>query len=115
MSNASRNRHRLKKANRKLLCRLSVFKSAQHTEAQIIDDIKSHTLASASTKQKEFRDKKVSTRNKNAAIWVGDTIGKQAKKAGISNMIFDRGGRRYHKNGCLDALVTAVRDQGIKI
>lgn len=108
-------RYKLKINNRRNLPRLSVYKSAQHTEAQIIDDSKSHTVASASTKQKMFREKGDSSRNKNAASWVGAQIANHAKKAGITEMIFDRGGRRYHKTGCLDVLVSAVREQGIKI
>ena len=57
-------RHKLKANNWRNLPRLSVYKSAQHTEAQIIDDQKSHTIAAVSTKQKTFREKGISSRNK---------------------------------------------------
>ena len=112
---AARVRYKLKLNNSRNLLRLSVHRSSQHTEAQIIDDQKSHTLVTVSTKQAVFKDKKVSCKNKNAALWVGTQIAERAKAIGITEMVFDRGEYQYHKTGCLDTLASAVREQGIKI
>jgi large subunit ribosomal protein L18 len=112
---AARVRFKLKSTNYRKLPRLSVHRSGQHTEVQIIDDQQERTLAAVSTKQKVFRATKARGNNKAAATWVGQQIAQQAQKAGISEMILDRGRIKYHPTGCLDALATAVRAQGIKI
>ena len=111
----ARVRNKLRRVNRSGLCRLSVFRSCQHIDAQIIDDSASCTVAAASTKEKVFQATKKSSRNKDAAAWVGQMIADKAKAAGIKAVIFDRGARIYHAGGCLDTLVSSVRKAGIKV
>ena len=97
-------------ANRKL--RLSVFRSGKHIYAQIIDDVKGATIASASTLDKEAREgiKKSSTIE--AAGFIGKLIAERAVKSGVSEVIFDRGGYIYH--GRVKALAEAAREAGLK-
>lgn len=111
----ARVRNKLRRVNQSGLCRLSVFRSCQHIDAQIIDDAASCTVAAASTKQKTFKALKQSSRNKTAAAWVGESVAEKAKQAGIEALVFDRGACRYHAGGCLDTLVSSVRKAGIKV
>ncbi len=82
--------------------RMSVFRSNKVLSVQLIDDEKHVTLLSASAKGK----------NKNAAKELGDTIAKFALKSGISTVVFDRGGYRYH--GTIKELADAARSGGLK-
>ena len=93
--------------------RLCVFRSAKHIYAQLIDDSKGQTLASASTQKigEVKKDDKVG-RKMVAAREVGKTIAEEAKKHGIEEVAFDRGGYRYH--GRLAALAEAARAAGLK-
>ena len=91
--------------------RLSVYKSIKHIYAQVIDDQNGVTLAAASTLSSDVRDK-VSGNNIEAAKLVGDEIGKKAVEKNIKNVVFDRGGYRYH--GKLKALAEAAREAGLK-
>lgn len=87
--------------------RLSVYISNQHVQAQIIDDAKSVTLA-GSTSVKAPAKGSLSEK----AAWVGEDIAKKAKKAGVSKVMFDRGGRKYEAR--LKALAEAARKGGLE-
>jgi len=94
--------------------RLSVFRSNSHIYAQIIDDNKMVTLASALDKEvKPKKDEKNTRTGKIALAYeVGKTIAERAKKIGIEKIVFDRGGNRYH--GRVKALADGARDGGLK-
>ena len=87
--------------------RLSVTISNKHVSAQLIDDVSQRTIASATT----AGTKQTGTLTEQAAI-VGTDIGKKAKKAKITAVVFDRNGRQYA--GRLDALATAARKEGLE-
>ncbi len=89
--------------------RLAVFRSLNHIYAQIIDDEKGATLASASTTEKGLGIK--SGGNVKAAETIGKTIAERAQSAGISQVVFDRGGYVYH--GRVKALLDASRGAGL--
>lgn len=108
---ARRVRHQLRTVSEAGRKRLSVSRSNANIYAQIIDDDNGVTLASASTMDKALRDK-VKGNNVEAAKIVGDELAKRAKKAGVSDVYFDRGRLRYH--GRVKALADAVRDGGLK-
>lgn len=91
--------------------RLAVFRSNRHISAQIIDDTKGVTLASASSLEADVRSAG-STSGVAAASVVGQLIGDRAKAAGVEAVVFDRGGFRYH--GRVAALATAARDAGLE-
>ena len=90
--------------------RLSVHRSQQHIYAQVIDDAAGKTLASASTLDKDLKDKGASTREGAAAV--GRAIAERAKKAGVSSVVFDRGGFLFH--GRVKALADAAREGGLE-
>lgn len=92
--------------------RLSVFRSGKHIYAQIIDDIKGVTVASASTLDKEVRANISKSSNVEAAGFIGKVIAERAAKSGISEVVFDRGGYIYH--GRVKALAEAAREAGLK-
>lgn len=92
--------------------RLNVFRSEKHIYAQLIDDVKGVTLASASTLDKELRDQIDNGGNIEAARKVGELIAKRGKEAGITNVVFDRGGYLYH--GRVQALAEAAREAGLE-
>jgi large subunit ribosomal protein L18 len=89
--------------------RLAVYRSLNHIYAQVIDDQKSLTLASASTTEKTLREK--TGGNIDAAKRVGQAIGERALAAGIEQVVFDRGGYLYH--GRVKALTDAARAAGL--
>ncbi len=92
--------------------RLSVFRSAKHIYAQVIDDVKGVTLASASTIEAEVRAK-ISGKNKTEeAMIVGEFVGKRAKAKKIDEVVFDRGGFLY--TGRVAALADGARKAGLK-
>jgi len=91
--------------------RLSVFRSAQHIYAQVIDDERGVTVAAASSVDKDLRAALKSGGNKDAAVAVGKLIAERAKAAGIEQVIFDRGGYLYH--GRVKALADAAREAGL--
>ena len=97
-------------ANAKL--RLSVFRSGKHIYAQIIDDAKGATVASASTLDKEVRDSIKKPSTVEAASFIGKLIAERAAKSGVSEVVFDRGGYIYH--GRVKALADAAREAGLK-
>ncbi|MCL2197870.1 MAG: 50S ribosomal protein L18 [Defluviitaleaceae bacterium] len=94
--------------------RLTVFKSNKYIYAQLIDDIKGHTIASASTMDAALvkADKLKSTSNLDAAKAVGTSVAKKAKELGIEEVVFDRSGYIYH--GKIAALADAAREAGLK-
>jgi large subunit ribosomal protein L18 len=76
--------------------RLSVCKSGRHVYAQIIDDERSVTIAYASTLDEKIRKLKKSNCNIESATKVGELIGERAAQKGVSRVVFDRGGDKYH-------------------
>lgn len=92
--------------------RLCVFKSLNHIYAQIIDDSKGHTIVSASTLDKELREFSGNKSNINFAKKVGELIAERALQVGITKIVFDRSGYRYH--GCIKALADAAREKGLQ-
>ena len=92
--------------------RLNVFRSSKHIYAQLIDDIQGHTLASASTMDKELAGVVSDKTKKEQAEIVGQTVAERSLSLGISTVIFDRGGYRYH--GRVKALADSARKAGLK-
>jgi large subunit ribosomal protein L18 len=90
--------------------RLTVFRSARHIYAQVIDDLSGRTLASASTIAKGARAEHGG--NVASATEIGKTIAEKAKAAGIDAVVFDRNGYRYH--GRIKSLADAAREGGLK-
>ena len=90
--------------------RLSVFRSNKHIYAQVIDDLSGRTLAAASTMDKAGRPENGG--NCDAATGVGKLLAERATGAGIAEVVFDRGGFRYH--GRVKALAEAARKSGLK-
>jgi large subunit ribosomal protein L18 len=88
--------------------RLAVYRSLNHIYAQVIDDDNGKTLATASTAEKSFTG---SGGNVEAAKQVGRTIAERAVAAGVSSVVFDRGGYVYH--GRVKALLDATREAGL--
>ena len=87
--------------------RLAVFRSLNHLYAQLIDDSESRTLASASTLQMKAKGNGIAQ-----AAEVGKEIAARAKAAGVSSVVFDRGGFLYH--GRIKALADAAREAGLE-
>ncbi len=92
--------------------RLAVFRSDKHMYAQIIDDDAQKTLVAASTTEKAAKEELEFTNTTEAASYVGTLIGKRALEAGITEVVFDRGGYLYH--GKVKALAEAAREAGLK-
>ena len=93
--------------------RLSVFRSGQHIYAQIIDDKRGVTLAAASSIDKALKGSVAKGCDKAAASAVGKLIAERAKAAGVSSVVFDRGGYIYH--GRVKALAEAAREGGLAL
>jgi large subunit ribosomal protein L18 len=93
--------------------RLSVFRSSKHIYAQVIDDAKGHTLAAASSLEKDLRAQLKTGANKAAATAVGKLLADRAKQAGVDKVVFDRGGYRYH--GRIKALADGAREGGLSL
>ena len=91
--------------------RLAVFRSNNHMYAQIIDDTVGHTLVSASTLQADVKAELEKTNNVEAAAKLGTVIAKRAMEAGITEVVFDRGGFIYQ--GKIQALAEAAREAGL--
>ena len=92
--------------------RLSVFRSLNHIYAQIIDDTASKTLVSASTLDAELKDKLSGKKKAESAGLVGELVAMRAKGSGISQVVFDRGGYKYH--GRVKSLADGARKAGLK-
>jgi large subunit ribosomal protein L18 len=91
--------------------RLSVFRSARHMYAQIIDDVSGQTLVSASTLSKDLAEKIKGKEKAEVANLVGQAIGTKAKEKGIAKVVFDRNGYLYH--GRVKALSEGARKAGL--
>lgn len=89
--------------------RLCVYKSLNHIYAQVVDDLAGRTLVSASTREKDGAAAK--TGNVSAAALVGARLAEKAKAAGVTKVVFDRAGFRYH--GRVKALADAARKAGL--
>jgi large subunit ribosomal protein L18 len=90
--------------------RLAVFRSNRHISAQVIDDVAGRTLAAASTVEASLRGG--ATGNKTAAGQVGRLVAERARAAGVSKVVFDRGGFLYH--GRVAAVADAAREAGLE-
>ena len=90
--------------------RLSIHRSGRHIYAQVIDDAAGRTVASASTLEKDVRD--ASGANVDAASAVGKRVAEAAKAAGVTKVVFDRGGFLFH--GRVKALAEAAREGGLE-
>ena len=92
--------------------RMAVFRSNNHMYVQIIDDVAKTTLVSASTLQKDVKEKLEKTNDVAAAAYLGTVIAKKAQEAGIKSVVFDRGGFIYQ--GKIKALADAAREAGLE-
>lgn len=92
--------------------RLAVFRSLSHIYAQVIDDESGRTLAAASDLEQVVRSQTDSKTKTDTASLVGDLIGKRALQKGIRQVVFDRGGYKFH--GRVKALAEAARAAGLK-
>lgn len=91
--------------------RLAVYRSTKHIYAQVIDDVNKVTLASASSIDKDLKENLAHGGNIESAKVVGEAIAKKALKAGVKDVVFDRGGFLYH--GRVAALADAAREAGL--
>ena len=91
--------------------RLTVFRSTRHIYAQVIDDVQGRTLATASTREAALRSARTGTAD--AAKAVGKLVGERAKSAGISAVVFDRGGFQFH--GRVAGLADGAREAGLEL
>ena len=89
--------------------RLAVFRSNKHIYAQVIDDERGHTLAAASSKESTVKSSSLTA---DVATEVGKLVGARAKDAGVSQVVFDRGGFQYH--GRIKALAEGARESGLE-
>jgi large subunit ribosomal protein L18 len=92
--------------------RLSVFRSLHHIYVQLIDDSTGRTLAAASTREKDVAAGLASQKSVGAAQKVGQAIAERAKAVGVTSVVFDRGGYKYH--GKIKALADAARGAGLE-
>jgi len=91
--------------------RLSVFRSMKHIYAQVIDETSGHTLVSASTVSSEVKTKSDGKNKSSEAGLVGKLLAERAQEKGIKQVVFDRGGYKYH--GRVKALAEAAREGGL--
>ena len=91
--------------------RLSVFRSLNHVYAQIIDDTRGVTLAAASSLDPEIREQRDGKPKSQVSTLVGELIAQRAKDKGVSSVVFDRGGHKFH--GRTKALADAAREGGL--
>ncbi|MDR7417167.1 MAG: 50S ribosomal protein L18 [Armatimonadota bacterium] len=92
--------------------RLSVFRSLKHIYAQLIDDERGHTLAAASTLDPEIRDQLKGLPKTEQSRLVGQLLARRAKAKGVTRVVFDRGGYKYH--GRVRALAEGARSEGLE-
>jgi large subunit ribosomal protein L18 len=109
-----RRRHRVRKSvvGTTERPRLNVFRSRSHIYAQIIDDLRGHTLAAASTLDKSLRSSVKASGGVEGAKAVGKLLAERARAAQVLRVVFDRGGRLYH--GRVRALADASREGGLQ-
>ena len=108
---AQRNRSALRRKSTGMV-RLSVFRSSKNIYAQLIDDESGVTVAAASTLDKDLRAALKTGADKAAAEAVGKLVAERALEKGLSQVVFDRGGYRYH--GRVKALADSAREAGLK-
>lgn len=92
--------------------RLSVFRSSRNIHAQLIDDSRGETVAAASTLEAQLRGTLRTGADRQAAAAVGRLVAERALEKGVSEVVFDRGGYRFH--GRVKALADAAREIGLK-
>lgn len=92
--------------------RLAIYRSNKHIYAQLIDDVKGVTLASASSLEGELKEKLPHGGNIEASKQLGEAIAKKAQEKGIKQIVFDRGGKIYH--GRIAAIAEAARESGLE-
>lgn len=92
--------------------RLNVFRSLDHIYVQVIDDVAGNTLVSASTVENKLASALNGKTKKEQAVIVGKTVAERALEAGITTVVFDRGGYLYH--GRVKALADSARESGLK-
>lgn len=92
--------------------RLNVYRSNKHVFAQIIDDVKGHTLVSASTTEEDVKARMADKTKTEQAEEIGKLVAKRALDAGVKQVVFDRGGYQYH--GRVKALADAAREAGLE-
>lgn len=93
--------------------RVSVFKSNKNIFVQFIDDASGRTLLSNQVSEKGAKTKKIKVSKTEKAIKIGETLAEEAKKAGIVEVVFDRGGFKYH--GRVKAIADGLRKGGVKL
>ena len=89
--------------------RLAVYRSNRYIYAQVINDVEGRTLAAASSQESDLRSENL---NVETATKVGTLLANRAKDAGVSTVVFDRGGFKYH--GKIKALADAAREEGLQ-
>ncbi len=112
---ARKRRHRrirMKLAGTAQRPRLNVFRSLEHIYVQAIDDVDGHTIVSASTVDNELAASLAGKTKKEQATLVGKTVAERAMAAGITEVVFDRGGYLYH--GRVKALADGAREGGLR-
>ncbi|MDR1028603.1 MAG: 50S ribosomal protein L18 [Clostridiales Family XIII bacterium] len=92
--------------------RMCVYRSLKNISVQVIDDVSGHTLAAASSLDKDIKEKAPNGGNKEAAKLVGESIAKKALAKGLEHVAFDRGGFLYH--GRVKELADGARGAGLK-
>ena len=92
--------------------RLAIFRSGKHIYAQVIDDVAGRTVAAANSLQSNVREAAEDKSQLKIAAAVGEAIAATAKAAGVSQVVFDRGGFKYH--GRVKALAEAAREAGLR-
>ena len=106
-------RVRAKVSGTEMRPRLNVFRSSKHIYAQVIDDVRGHTLAAAGTAEPAVQERVTDAMTKTEkAQLVGQVIAERAKEAGITKVVFDRGGFLYH--GRIQALADGAREGGLE-
>ena len=108
---AQRIRRQIKKVAGERL-RLTVYRSSKNIYAQVIDDTKGHTVASASTLEKDLKGSLKTGADAAAAAAVGKLVAERAKQKGVSKVVFDRGPYIYH--GRIKALADSAREGGLE-
>lgn len=93
--------------------RLNVFRSLKHIYAQVVDDMAGHTLASASTLDPVVRERIDGMQPVEQAKVVGETVAKRCLEQGITKVVFDRGGYKYH--GRIQAVAEGAREAGLDL
>jgi large subunit ribosomal protein L18 len=91
--------------------RLSVFRSAGHIYAQVIDDVKGHTIVSASTLDAQFKETGIKSSGKEGAAVIGKLVGQRALDKGVTKVTFDRNGFLYH--GRVKSVSDGAREAGL--